>query len=230
MKMPEPVIDLNDIKDIRKNDSTTIFDYDYWLVYMLNATLFTLIPTFWADGFDIPPYMTPLLLPAIYLPIAPPVMIPKVNMLIVFGIAIRGIWPAPIILMVNLSSDDADAMIFLKLSMEIAKDIFKRLQETIENSIPAMVKSIINKYISENEIALKAIEKFRTYSSIIRAIPIEDKALIEKKFNEELEKQLNQQTKLNSANETIKNSKNAINEYKQNTMEEIDKKVNQNNI
>jgi len=182
----DPIIDLEDVKDIRENDPITIFDYEYWLVYMLNATLFTLIPIYWADGFDIPPFMVPLPLPAIYLPIAPPVMIPIVNVLMVFGIALRGMWPAPIILMINLSSDDIDVMIFLKIALEIAKDIFKKIQETVENTIPMMVNQLLMGYINENEIAQKAIEKFRTYSSIIKAIPIENKALIEKQFNEAL--------------------------------------------
>ena len=73
-------------------------DYEYWLVYMLNATLVS-IP-FLCDGLC-SPIIPPVPLPGIYFPIAPPVMIPVVNVLMVFGIAIRGIWPAPIILLVN---------------------------------------------------------------------------------------------------------------------------------
>ena len=54
---------------------------------MLNATLFTLNPFYWADGFEFPPFIPPTPFPAIYFPIAPPVMIPVVNVLMVFGIA-----------------------------------------------------------------------------------------------------------------------------------------------
>ena len=192
-------VDLEDIKDLRENDPITIFDYEYWLVYMLNATLFTLIPSFWADGFDIPPFMVPLLLPAIYLPIAPPVMIPMVNVLMVFGIALRGMWPAPIILMVNLSSDDIDVMIFLKIALETIKDIFKKMQELTEKTIPMIVNEMILGYLDENEAAQKAIEKFRIYSSIIKAIPIENKALIEKHFNDALQDEMNKSNKMNQA-------------------------------
>ena len=176
-------------------------------------TLLTLIPTYWADGFDIPPFMVPTPLPAIYFPIAPPVMIPVVNVLMVFGIALRGIWPAPIILMVNLSSNDIDAMIFIKIALEIAKDIFRKSQELIENGIPKMVNKIAEGYISENQIAQKAIEKFKTYSSIIRAIPIEDKALIEKKFNEALVDEMNKQTKLNETNNKLEKTKNKLKNF-----------------
>ena len=209
----DPVVDLANLPEPRDRDKITIMDYEYWLVYMLNATLFTLIPAYWADGFDIPPFMVPTPLPAIYFPIAPPVMIPVVNVLMVFGIALRGIWPAPIILMVNLSSSDIDAMVFIKIALEIAKDIYRKSQELIENGIPMMVNKLVEGYISENQMAQKAIEKFKTYSSIIRAIPIEDKALIEKKFNEAMVDEMNKQTKLNETNNKLEKTKNKLKNF-----------------
>lgn len=213
VEIPDPVVDLDNLPEPRDRDKPTIMDYEYWLVYMLNATLFTLIPTYWADGFDIPPFMTPTPLPAIYFPIAPPIMIPVVNVLMVFGIALRGIWPAPIILMVNLSSSDIDAMVFIKIALEIAKDIYRKSQELIENGIPMMVNKLVEGYISENQMAQKAIEKFKTYSSIIRAIPIEDKALIEKKFNEAMVDEMNKQTKLNETNNKLEKTKNKLKNF-----------------
>ncbi len=213
VEIPDPVVDLDNLPEPRDRDEITIMDYEYWLVYMLNATLFTLNPLYWADGFDVPPFMTPTPLPAIYLPIAPPVMIPVVNVLMVFGIALRGIWPMPIILMVNLSSSDIDAMVFIKIALEIAKDVFKKSQELVENGIPMMINKLAEKYISENQIAQKAIEKFKTYSSIIHAIPIEDKALIEKKFNEALVDEMNKQTKLNAANGKLEKTKNKLKNF-----------------
>lgn len=213
VEIPDPVVDLDNLPEPRDRDKITIMDYEYWLVYMLNATLFTLMPTYWADGFDIPPFMTPTPLPAIYLPIAPPVMIPVVNVLMVFGIALRGIWPMPIILMVNLSSSDIDAMVFIKIALEIAKDVFKKSQELVENGIPMMINKLAEGYISENQIAQKAIEKFKTYSSIIHAIPIEDKALLEKKFNEALVDEMNKQTKLNAANGKLEKTKNKLKNF-----------------
>ena len=213
VEIPDPVVDLDNLPEPRDRDKITIMDYSYWLVYMLNATLFTLIPLYWADGFDIPPFMVPTPLPAIYFPIAPPVMIPVVNVLMVFGIALRGFWPAPIILMVNLSSSDIDAMVFIKIALEIAKDIYRKSQELIENGIPMMVNKLVEGYISENQMAQKTIEKFKTYSSIIRAIPIEDKALIEKKFNEALVDEMNKQTKLNETNNKLEKTKNKLKNF-----------------
>lgn len=211
-EMPDPIVDLNNLPEPRDRDNITILDYEYWLVYMLNATLFTLLPQYWADGFDVPPFMTPTLLPALYVPIAPPIMIPVVNVLLVFGIAIRGIWPAPIILMVNLSSNDIDGTVFIRIAMEIAKDIFRKSQELVENGIPMMVKGIIDKYISENQDIQKGLEKFRIYSSIIHAIPVEDKALVERKFNEALVDEMNKQTKLNNNSVKLQKAKDKINE------------------
>ena len=76
-----------------------------------------------------------------------------------------------------------------------------------------MVNKLVEGYISENQIAQKAIEKFKTYSSIIRAIPIEDKALIEKKFNEALVDEMNKQTKLNETNNKLENTKNKLKNF-----------------
>ena len=222
-----PEIDLTDNKDIRENDQITIFDYEYWVVYMLNATMFTLFPIYWADGFDIPPYMTPIKLPAIYFPIATPVMVPIVNVLMVFGIALRGIWPAPIILMINLSSDNIDVMIFIKIALEIAKDIFKHMQNLVENGIPMIANEMLMEYLNENEIAQKSIEKFRTYSSIIKAIPIEDKALIEKKFNEALQNELNKQTKMNEANAKLQQTQDNIKDANRETQQKVNQKINE---
>jgi len=76
-----------------------------------------------------------------------------------------------------------------------------------------MINKIAEGYISENQISQKAIEKFKTYSSIIHAIPIEDKALIEKKFNEALVDEMNKQTKLNGANNKLEKTKSKLKNF-----------------
>lgn len=225
LSIPEAVVDTSTriINEPQLGD-ITIMDYEYWLVYMLNASLFTILPSYWADGLGIPPFIPTVPLPAIYLPIAPPVMIPKVNVLMVFGIAIRGIWPAPIILMVNLSSDNIDVFIIFKILLDIVKDIFKRLQEYVENGIPAMINGIVNGYIAENKTAQKVIDKFRTYSSIIKAIPIENKALIDKQFNEVLNEELNKQMAENKNNfSKLTDASKSINEAERDAYKKIKK-------
>jgi len=102
--IPDATIDYTQIADINGPGKITMMDYLYWDVYMTNATLFTLIPLYCADGFDVPPYMTPTPMHAIYFPIAPPVNIPIINVTLVIGLAIRGIWFMPILLIVNQNS------------------------------------------------------------------------------------------------------------------------------
>ena len=76
-----------------------------------------------------------------------------------------------------------------------------------------MINKIAEEYISENQIAQKAIEKFKTYSSIIHSIPIKNKALAEKKFKEALVNEMNKQTKLNMANGKLENTKNKLKNF-----------------
>lgn len=218
VKEPEDVnLNLEDIIE-QKHSNITIMDYEYWLVYMLNATLVS-IP-FLCDGLC-SPIIPPVPLPGIYFPIAPPVMIPVVNVLMVFGIAIRGIWPAPIILLVNTTSNNIDATLFIRMALETGKNIFKDSQSLIENQIPAMVTEMMNNYIKDNEIAQKAADKFRTYSSIIRAIPIEDKALIEKEFEQALLDEMNEQESLNKANDTLFNTQQKMVQTNINTQRKV---------
>jgi len=61
---------------------------------------------FLADGFDIPPTMTPIPLPCIYICFNT-IFIKQLNLVIVIGLALRGIWPWPVVLFVNCSSTPA---------------------------------------------------------------------------------------------------------------------------
>lgn len=137
----EPEIDMNRVCDINEPSpkSITIMDYKYWLVYFANATVCTLIPAFWSDGFDIPPFMVPLILPAIYIPVAPPIYIKPIGVLLVCGIAMRGIWPAPIIITLNMTSQDINAMLPVMIAMNVTKMKFQKALEKLENGIPKLV-------------------------------------------------------------------------------------------
>ena len=88
-----------------------------------------------------------------------------------------------------------------------------------------LANQLLMGYVNENEIAQKAIEKFRTYSSIIKAIPIENKALIEKQFNEALQEQLNKPSKLNNANAKLSQTQENTKDKSQATQEKVDKGI-----
>ncbi len=189
--IPDAVVDYTQTSDLLqpKEGDITIMDYEYWLVYMLNASLVTLMPQYWADGFDIPILMTPTLLPAIYVPIAKPIKIPFVNVLIVVGIAIRGIWPAPIFLMVNMNNHDLNAMLPVMVALELSKTAFAKTMEKLENVVPETINALIDKASAENVNYRKILDKFRTYASVIRSTPIENKAIIESAFFDAVQKQ-----------------------------------------
>ncbi len=189
--IPEATIDYTDIRDILGPDDKTISikDYPYWLIWFANATLLTLIPLYWADGFDIPTPAgpVPLPLPGIYFPIAPPVTVPFVNVTIVFGLAIRGIWIFPIVLMINLNSHDINALLPLQVILEMTKFVFDKTVTAIENGIPAIIDGMLNNMINNNADLKKKLDKFKTYASLIQnSIPIEDKALITSEFKKAL--------------------------------------------
>ena len=188
--IPEATIDYTDIRDILGPDDKTytINDYLYWLIWFTNATLLTLIPIYWADGFDIPTPVgpIPLPLPGIYFPIAPPVTIPFINVTIVFGLAIRGIWFFPIVLMINLNSHDINALLPLQVILEMTKFVFNKAVTAIENGIPAIIDGMLNNMMNNNADLKKKLDKFKTYASLIQHIPIEDKALIASEFRKAL--------------------------------------------
>jgi hypothetical protein len=147
----------------------TMFDYEYWLIYMLNATLITLLPMYWGDGFDIPPFMVPLPLPAIYFPIAPPIHIHvlSLNVLIVFGLALRGIWPAPIILIVNMSDRAIDVMLPVMMVLDAAKMLLAMVISLAENLVPSIINGLLNQNNIENIVMRKKEDKFKIYKSLI---------------------------------------------------------------
>ena len=188
--IPEATIDYTNIRDILGPDDKTytINDYLYWLIWFTNATLLTLIPIYWADGFDIPTPVgpIPLPLPGIYFPIAPPVTIPFINVTIVFGLAIRGIWFFPIVLMINLNSHDINALLPLQVILEMTKFVFNKAVTAIENGIPAIIDGMLNNMMNNNADLKKKLDKFKTYASLIQHIPIEDKALIASEFRKAL--------------------------------------------
>lgn len=56
----------------------------------------------------------------------------------------------------------------------------------LEDTIPNLIKGMINGIIEDNAVLKKSVDKFRTYASLIKSIPLQDKALIEKEFEEAL--------------------------------------------
>ena len=174
--------------DMPYEGNIDIMSPKYWLVYFANATMTTLLPIFWSDGFDVPPFMVPVPLPAVYVPIGKPLLIKPIGVMIVFGIAIRGIWPAPIILTINMTSQDINAMTPVMVAMNVTKMKFQQRMTKLEMNIPKIVNGVLNKIIGDNADMKKRLDKFRTYSSLIKSQHIDNEGLIAKEFQEAKDK------------------------------------------
>jgi hypothetical protein len=92
--------DDDNFKGNSSKNTPAVTDLRYWKKYCLNATLVNLLPTYWPIGLLIP---TPSGLVKIPLPIIwkPFVVIPTPFCVIVIGLALCGICPAPFVYLVN---------------------------------------------------------------------------------------------------------------------------------
>lgn len=129
-------------------DEITVTDIAYWKKYFKLATIITL--PFLASGFDIPPTFTPIPLPAIYIAFTC-VHIKSMDLLLVFGISIRGIYIDPVIICVNLSNQDASPLIPLKKWIKKIYEKAKAVLCIIEGIIPNLIHGMELKIIKDLE-------------------------------------------------------------------------------
>lgn len=166
-------------------DEITIKDYDYWKRYFALATVIS-IP-FLADGFDIPPTMTPIPLPCIYMCFNT-IFIKQLNLVIVIGLALRGIWPWPVVLFVNCSSTPASYLTPLIAALQKLRELFQAKIEKIECTIPNLVQIIINKLERENIQYRKTNIEYQVYIDILKNQRLENKELMKKSIKDQFNK------------------------------------------
>ena len=166
-------------------DEITIKDYDYWKRYFALATVIS-IP-FLADGFDIPPTMTPIPLPCIYICFNT-IFIKQLNLVIVIGLALRGIWPWPVVLFVNCSSTPASYLTPLIAALQKLRELFQAKIEKIECTIPNLVQIIINKLERENIQYRKTNIEYQVYIDILKNQRLENKELMKKSIKDQFNK------------------------------------------
>ena len=166
-------------------DEITIKDYDYWKRYFALATVIS-IP-FLADGFDIPPTMTPIPLPCIYMCFNT-IFIKQLNLVIVIGLALRGIWPWPVVLFVNCSSTPASYLTPLIAALQKLRELFQAKIEKIECTIPNLVQIIINKLEKENIQYRKTNIEYQVYIDILKNQRLENKELMKKSIKDQFNK------------------------------------------
>ena len=146
--------------------------------------------------------------------------IPMFNMLIVFGIAIRGMYPWPIILYLNTSNQPINILTPLVAILDQLKDAFySKLGQIEQIPIQGLANFYINKLNNEiNEIKKENI-KLDTYKTVIKSITL-PKGM---KLKEEFAKTVNQNVdtrQLITRIETLSKKKKLKRDANQNSVEQ----------
>ena len=153
-------------------DPVTILDFKYWQKYFALATLICLVPAFWNCGLDIMPWLQLIYLPCIFIAIDS-VYIPFFNLLIVFGISIRGMYPWPIILYLNTSDQPASILTPLIGILNNLRLALRNQLDNIQNlPIQQLTDFYINKLQSENINLKKENKRLDAYSNALKTVPV----------------------------------------------------------
>ena len=166
-----------------KDNKITILDFKYWQKYFTLATLICLTPSCWNCGLDIMPYIQFIKLPCIFICIKV-LFIPIFNLLIVFGLSVRGMYVWPIVLYLNLSNSPLSIMTPLVAVVGNLKMLLEQKIQTMEyQPIYKIAGSYINKFNSEiNELKKENI-RLEVYKRAIKQLKFPGKVNMAKEFN-----------------------------------------------
>ena len=125
---------------------TTKHGYDkfpYWLKYCCMATItHCCLPMYWSTGFLIPPAMTPLLLPVIYIPFC----VIKGRVTLVIGLGLCGIMSLPMLLFVNLGALNGSLIPPINMLVDCIMNLCTMLtnleDKAITSALAPMIKSL----------------------------------------------------------------------------------------
>lgn len=163
-------------------NAITFKDFPYWKKYFALATLICIVPTFWNCGLDIFPFIQCIPLPCIFIAIKS-IYIPMFNMIMVFGIAIRGMYPWPIILYVNTSDQPISILTPLIAILDRLKNVFYGKLDKIEQ-VP--IQSLANAYIAKlnkeiNDLKKENI-KLDNFKTVIKSLNVPKAESIKRQF------------------------------------------------
>jgi hypothetical protein len=124
-----------------------IGDYDYWVKYFALATVISL--PYLNCGLDFPPTIMFIPLPCIFICLGV-VFIQPLDVIMVFGLSIRGMYIWPIVLLVNPSNHPCNVTTPL---VAVMKNIQSKISAKIDALTDMPVTSIANMFINmlENE-------------------------------------------------------------------------------
>lgn len=151
---PDISHDINDLSRTEPSNTNSIYTLKYWKKYFSLATLISLPYT--ATGLVIKHH--PILLPAIFIPFTV-VYQKQINILLVVGISIRGVYIDPIILYLNTSSDFSSTLTPLISIMNNVYKLTTTKINLVELNIVELAKTYKNQLIQENNNLKKEIKK-----------------------------------------------------------------------
>ena len=159
-------------------------DFKYWQKYFALATVICLVPTYWNCGLDVLPWIQLIHLPCIFTAIYS-IYIPLFDIVIVFGIAIRGMYISPIVLYVNASDHYASVTTPLIGVIKKLKQVFASKLEKIEYiPIQSIANAFITKFEKENEDLLKQNMEYEIYLSKLKTFKTYNQEYIKDVFKD----------------------------------------------
>ena len=160
----------------------SIKDFKYWQKYFALATLICLPPTFWNCGLDIMPFIQMIPLPCIFVAINC-VYIRLFGIIMVFGIAIRGMYVWPIILYVNTTNQPISILTpMLVIIEQIKETINDKLRDLEVNTCNSLIKLLIKQLENDNNNLRKQIKNIDIYIQACKSLPIPNAESVKQTF------------------------------------------------
>ncbi len=159
----------------------TIKDTDYWKRYFTLATLICLVPLFWNCGLDLG-IINFIPMPCIFIAIKA-IYIPVIDMIIVIGLSVRGMYVYPIILYINASSKPLSVLTPLVFVINRIMNLF---DNKIKDIYKIQLKSIVNYYkdklVTEINDIKKENIKLDNFIRVIKHMKIPEAESIKQEF------------------------------------------------
>ena len=173
--------DLNENDKDPSDTEPTPKDFRYWQRYFALATVISL--PFLNCGLDIMPYVQLIPFPCIFICLTS-VYIQMLDITIVFGLSIRGMYIWPIVLFVNLSNQYASILTPLIAQL---KNLQSKLQAKVEALVEMPITAIADGYIKMLEEDNRRIRReniqIRAYQTQIKIKKVKNQEKIKSDFN-----------------------------------------------